>query len=187
LIFSFLVGNGRLGGVPARLIGMRGFLVRNSCRRPRLWCRALPTRYYAPMWISRVGLVTFLGRQQLLVDAVNRMNRMRVEFLLNPDRDGLRPPTAASHACAECPKRYAWRSNLTRHVREKHRDSERYRCAPCGKRFHRMGALRRHQAQVHLVTKAHVCPVCPSSSFSTPGHLTRHCWTEHGQRPPRGG
>jgi len=139
------------------------------------------------MYIIRSFELPFLN----LIFRYNRLimpaNKMRIQFIL----DGLRvapkvvaPKVVARKVrvrCRICSKVFVGRSNLKKHVKQIHEAAPKSCvCGICGKAFHGNWALRTHQKNIHHEEGEFACLYCAPTTFSSPGHRTRHMREQHG-------
>lgn len=75
------------------------------------------------------------------------------------------------HSCVTCAVSYTYRSNLERHVRERHAD-QRHVCDRCGATFARRYRLEAH-VRTHAGHEPFQCSLCPATAASRAG-LARH-------------
>ena len=76
-------------------------------------------------------------------------------------------------ACTECPRRFAFNSELMRHDNCVHKKSTSKFCEICGKGFYSSSKVKRHIAVVHENQRPHICGQC-GKAFSYKTHLTKH-------------
>lgn len=78
------------------------------------------------------------------------------------------------YECAQCGKRFTFRSNLTRHSMI-HTGVKNHECSQCGKRFNQKGNLNQHMLS-HRGERNYVCPGC-GESFHLKCALNKHVCT----------
>ena len=77
-----------------------------------------------------------------------------------------------THACPVCNATFAWKGNMTRHVRQKHSGirSTGHACPICNTTFGCKSGLYRHVQKVHLNVKYVTCTDC-QTNFQTSRHF----------------
>lgn len=83
--------------------------------------------------------------------------------------------------CDECPKEYASKRALNRHIRTAH-DVKKYQCDICGKVFTSKETLYHHRRGIHSESKPYKCSQC-DASFNFNHSLRLHRLKHSGIRP----
>jgi KRAB domain-containing zinc finger protein len=82
------------------------------------------------------------------------------------------------HECRECGKRFAKKSNMTRHYKSVHLEEKHYKCFKCGFQFGQNDHLTQHIKTVHDKIRAFKCMHC-GKSFGQAGHRKSHMEAVH--------
>lgn len=84
------------------------------------------------------------------------------------------------YECSDCPRNFTSRSNWVSHMRV-HKDDRRYKCPHCSKGFVQSGSLQTH-LRVHTGERPYKCDLCPKV-FTTNTSLHNHSRSHSGERP----
>ncbi|XP_066925806.1 zinc finger protein OZF-like [Clytia hemisphaerica] len=84
--------------------------------------------------------------------------------------------------CEKCPKTFASKYHLQRHIKVVHDKVKEFECKECGKYFALKSDLRRHTQSVHEGLKSFQCVEC-GMAFGRTHHLKKHQLTHTGLKP----
>ena len=88
------------------------------------------------------------------------------------------------HICDLCGRSYNRRSDLTVHVKVRHKeDTKRHTCEQCGKNFEFAKSLKKHMNSFHLGLKLGKCPIC-HMEFSQQQRVKYHIKLVHEKQKP---
>ena len=92
----------------------------------------------------------------------------------------------ARHECEVCGRTFAFKRNVTRHLRTVHSaDGPRHECEVCGRKYTQKGNVSEHLRTVHSADgPRHQCEVC-GRKFTTKSSLMKHLRTIHIADRPR--
>ena len=86
------------------------------------------------------------------------------------------------HACVQCGKCFAQKSNLKKHTKNVHDKTARHRCDTCGKVFQERNKLANHVKVVHQKVKSFICNMC-GRKFSYNNDLNIHMRIHTNEKP----
>ena len=103
-------------------------------------------------------------------------------ILIFTDAPGSSKSEMKEYQCTQCPKTYARRSGLKRHVRAVHDEGTAYQCPHCPKTYKWKATLHNHVKIKHGEGKKIQCNIC-LKMFDTKQNLNRHILSHTGEKP----
>uniref|UniRef100_A0A183C6I3 Protein krueppel n=1 Tax=Globodera pallida TaxID=36090 RepID=A0A183C6I3_GLOPA len=121
------------------------------------------------------------GGRQISTLATDKRTNIRQNLNRHKERlVGSKTSVVKHHKCADCPKTFAYPSQLEQHKRC-HTGKRPFECQQCKKRFYTFDNLKKH-LRIHSGERPFKCAIC-ARQFNQSNNLKKHLRIHSGERP----